>query len=115
MPPPNMPVPRWWWVCNATPGSRVSALAPPEEVQQPIAILGPDESVTFQNHIKPLFRKMDRESMSFVFDLWSLSDVQKHAPEILKRLDNGTMPCDGAWPKEKVDIFRRWLDSGMAE
>ena len=26
-PPPHMPVPRWWWVCDATPGSRVSALA----------------------------------------------------------------------------------------
>ncbi len=25
-PPPHMPVPRWWWVCDATPGSRVSAL-----------------------------------------------------------------------------------------
>jgi len=66
-------------------------------------------------HIKPLFRKMDRESMSFVFDLWSCRDVSKHATEILKRLDNGTMPCDGAWPKERVDIFRRWIDSGMAD
>jgi hypothetical protein len=26
-PPRHMPVPRWWWVCDATPGSRVSALA----------------------------------------------------------------------------------------
>jgi len=58
---------------------------------------------------------MDRESMSFVFDLWSHSDVRKHAPEILKRLDNGTMPCAGARPKEKVDLFRRWIDSGMAD
>jgi CDGSH-type Zn-finger protein/truncated hemoglobin YjbI len=115
MPPPNMPVPRWWWVCNATPGSRISALAPPEEVQQPIATPGPEEPVTFMRHIKPLFRKMDRESMSFVFDLWSCRDVSKHATEILKRLDNGTMPCDGAWPKERVDIFRRWIDSGMAD
>ena len=29
-PPPHMPVPRWWWVCDATPGSRLSALAQPE-------------------------------------------------------------------------------------
>jgi CDGSH-type Zn-finger protein len=115
MPPPNMPVPRWWWVCNAKPGSRVSALAPPEEVQQSIAIPGPDEPVTFAQHIKPLFRKMDRESMSFVFDLWSYSDVRTHAPEILNRLGNGTMPCDGEWPKERVDLFRRWIDSGMAD
>jgi CDGSH-type Zn-finger protein/truncated hemoglobin YjbI len=115
MPPPNMPVPRWWWVCGAKPGSRVSALAPREDIQPSAATPGPGEPVTFAKHIKPLFRKMDRESMSFAFDLWSHSDVRTHAPEILKRLDNGTMPCDGAWPKEQIELFRRWIDSGMAD
>jgi CDGSH-type Zn-finger protein/truncated hemoglobin YjbI len=115
MPPPNMPVPRWWWVCGAEPGSRVSALAPQEDVPQPANIPGPDETVTFARHIKQLFRTMDRESMRFVFDLWSYNDVRTHALEILKRLDNGTMPCDGAWPNERVDLFRRWIDSGMAD
>jgi CDGSH-type Zn-finger protein len=115
MPPPNMPVPRWWWVCNATPGSRVSALAPHDEAQQSVALPSPDEAVSFAQHIKPLFRKMDRESMSFVFDLWSHSDVSKYATEIHKRLESGTMPCDGAWPKEKVDVFGRWIETGMAE
>jgi CDGSH-type Zn-finger protein/truncated hemoglobin YjbI len=114
-PPEHMPVPQWWWVCNAKPGSRVSALAPAAEIQQPIALPGPNESVNFTQHIKPLFRKMDRESMSFVFDLWSFGGVRTHASEILKRLENGTMPCDGAWPKEKVAVFRRWIESGMAE
>ena len=114
LPPRHMPVPRWWWVCNATPGSRVSALAPHEDTQEPIKFPAPDEVVMFVQHIKPLFRKMDRESMSFVFDLWSRNDVSKHAPEILKRLDNGTMPCDGAWPKEKVELFRRWFETGMS-
>jgi CDGSH-type Zn-finger protein/truncated hemoglobin YjbI len=115
MPPPNMPVPRWWWVCGAKPGSRVSALVPQDEVQDSVEIPGPDETLSFVRHIKPLFRKMDRESMSFAFDLWSHSDVSAHAPQILKRLDNGTMPCDGAWPKERVELFRRWTGSGMAE
>jgi CDGSH-type Zn-finger protein/truncated hemoglobin YjbI/ferredoxin len=114
-PPMNMPVPQWWWVCGAKPGSRISALAPAEEIQQPIALPGPNESVNFINHIKPLFRKMDRESMSFVFDLWSFGDVRTHASEILKRLRSGTMPCDGAWPKERVELFRIWVESGMAE
>jgi len=27
---------------------------------------------------------------------------------MLTRLDNRTMPCDGAWAKEKVEAFRRW-------
>jgi hypothetical protein len=114
-PPMHMPVPRWWWVCGAKPSSRISALEPAEEMQQPFALPGPNESVNFTQHIKPLFRKMDRESMSFVFDLWSFGDVRTHASEILKRLEHGTMPCDGAWPKEKVELFRRWVESGMAE
>src|SRR5450631_192463 len=115
MPPPNMPVPRWWWVCNAKPGSRVSALAPPPDAQQSVVPPGLDDTVTFTQHIKPLFRRMDRESMSFVFDLWSCGDVRKHAPEILRRLESGTMPCDGAWPVERVGLFRRWIDSGMTD
>lgn len=114
-PPPNMPVPRWWWVCNAKPGSRVSALAQPEETAVSVTMPGPGEPVSFDRHIKLLFRKMDRESMSFAFDLWSVADVRTHAKEILRRLDNGTMPCDGAWPQERVDIFRRWIDSKMAD
>jgi hypothetical protein len=71
--------------------------------------------VSFAQHIKPLFRKMDRESMSFVFDLWTSDDVRTHSQEILKRLENGTMPCDGAWPVERVDVFRRWIESAMAD
>jgi len=43
--------------------------------------------------------------MSFVFDLWSHSDMRTHATEILRRLDNGTMPCDRAWPEEKSISF----------
>ena len=50
----------------------------------PVCIPGPDEPVSFCQHIKPLFRKMDRESMSFVFDLWSAGDVRMHATEILR-------------------------------
>jgi truncated hemoglobin YjbI len=109
-PPPHMPVPRWWWVCDAKPGSRVSALAeqePREEVELP----EPDEPISFDQHIKPLFREVDRRSMRFAFDLWSYDDVALHADAILDRLQAGTMPCDGAWTKEKVAAFKRWIDS----
>jgi len=115
LPPPNMPVPRWWWVCNAKPGSRASAVAPPVATAVAISIPGPDEPVGFSQHVKPLFRKMDRESMSFVFDLWSAADVRTHATEILRRLENGTMPCDGAWPQDRIQLVRRWIASGMAD
>jgi hypothetical protein len=48
--------------------------------------------VSFEAHVKPLFRSRDRQSMRFAFDLWSPADVQAHAADILSRLDNGTMP-----------------------
>jgi len=113
-PPMHMPLPRWWWVCDATPGSRVSALAPPPDEAEP-RLPDPTERVTFESHVRPLFRQKDRQSMRFVFDLWAYSDVVQHAPEILRRVVNGSMPCDGAWPKDRVEVLRRWVESGMAE
>jgi CDGSH-type Zn-finger protein/truncated hemoglobin YjbI len=112
-PPSQMPVPRWWWVCDATPGSRVSALAP-EEQEAPIELPGPDEPISFEQHVKPLFREVDRQSMRFAFDLWSHEDVRQHADAILDRLRAGTMPCDGAWPAARLDVFERWVESGRA-
>jgi truncated hemoglobin YjbI len=114
-PPPHLPVPRWTWVADATPGSRVSALAeatPQQEEPNVPDLPGPDEPVSFAQHIKPLFREGDRRSMRFAFDLWSHDDVAAHAGAILERLQAGTMPCDGAWPAEKVEVFRRWIESG---
>jgi hypothetical protein len=52
--------------------------------------------------------------MRFAFDLWSHDDVDEHADAILGRLEAGTMPCDGAWAPEKVEVFRRWVASGKA-
>ena len=66
----------------------------------------------FEQDIRPLFREGDRRSMSFAFDLWSHDDVAAHAGAILERLEDGTMPCDGAWPGEQVELFRRWAQSG---
>ena len=110
-PPPHMPVPRWWWVCDAKPGSRVSAFTPPES-DASIVLPAADEPISFAEHIGPLFREVDRQSMRFAFDLWSHDDVAGNAEAILERLRAGTMPCDAAWSKEKVEIFRRWVDSG---
>ena len=52
--------------------------------------------------------------MRFAFDLWSHEDVAGHADAILDRLRAGTMPCDGAWPEDRVVVFQRWIDSGKA-
>jgi CDGSH-type Zn-finger protein/truncated hemoglobin YjbI len=110
-PPQNMPMPRWWWVCNATPSARVSALAGPEQ-DEPAVLPAEDEPVSFATHIKTFFRKRDRDSMKFAFDLWSHEDVRTHADQILARLRNGSMPCDGAWPASQVDWFQSWIDAG---
>ncbi len=70
------------------------------------------ETVSFETHVKPLFRERDRQSMQSHFDLWSHDDVSQHADAILARLQAGTMPCDGAWPQAQVDAFQRWAESG---
>jgi hypothetical protein len=73
----------------------------------------PDEPVSFERHIKTLFRQHDRQSMTFAFDLWDYQSVKDHGEEILHRLVDGSMPCDGAWPPERVAAFRRWVESAM--
>jgi hypothetical protein len=70
---------------------------------------------SYEDDIKPLFRDLDRDSMDFAFDLWSYQDVQGNADLILERLEGGSMPCDGAWPAERVALFRRWVEAGMPE
>lgn len=109
-PPPEMPMPRWSWVMDATPRGVSAAPVDEDEVVLP----GEDETPGFEEHIKPMFREKDRTSMTFVFDLWKEEDVRRHGPAILGRLEAGTMPCDGAWAKEKVAVFRRWLDEAEA-
>jgi CDGSH-type Zn-finger protein/truncated hemoglobin YjbI/ferredoxin len=111
-PPPHMPVPRWWWACNAYPWTRMHAGADAPADEPAPELPGTDVSLSFDAHIKPLFRQRDRDSMRFAFDLWSAEDVATHADAILERLRAGTMPCDGAWPPERVDVFRRWQSSG---
>jgi hypothetical protein len=67
---------------------------------------------SFETDVKPLFREGDRRSMDFAFDLWSYDDVAQNAAGILGRLRNGSMPCDGAWPDDQVELFQRWIDAG---
>ena len=111
-PPEHMPMPHWDWNTAAgPPGSRISALEPASEEDRPAVLPHADEAVSFETHIKTLFRHRDRQSMKFAFDLWvwAYDDVKQNAHAILDRLSNGSMPCDGAWPKEKVDGFGRWV------
>jgi hypothetical protein len=74
-----------------------------------------NETVSYEQDIKPLFRPEDQESMAWAFDLSSYGDVKEHASAILERLREGSMPCDGEWPDEHIDQFQRWIETGMRE
>jgi CDGSH-type Zn-finger protein/truncated hemoglobin YjbI/ferredoxin len=105
-------VPRWDW----GPGGRPDTSQEHAEAsasQPSVSLPGTDEAVGFEAHIRPLFRERDRASMRFAFDLWSRDDVRQHATEILRRLRDGTMPCDGAWPQSWTEAFARWAESGF--
>jgi truncated hemoglobin YjbI len=122
-PPASLPMPHWDWNTAAgPPGPLVrtrglsSAPAPAEEDDAMAdALPGPDEPVSYEAHVKGLFREQDRKSMRFAFDLWDYEDVRDHADDIATRLGEGTMPCDGAWSDEQVAVFGRWVDAGMPE
>jgi CDGSH-type Zn-finger protein len=111
--PADAPVPEWDWGAAGRPAAPASSKAAEQAAEPELPAAG--EPVSFARHIKPLFRDKDRQSMSFVFDLWSYADVSANAAAILDRVRNGTMPCDGPWPQEKVDVFQRWTESGTPE
>lgn len=70
--------------------------------------------LSFEEDIRPLFREKDVEEMRDVadFDLSDYGDVRDNAGSIYARLHEGTMPCDGPWPDEDIETFRRWIDQG---
>jgi hypothetical protein len=67
---------------------------------------------SFAREIGSLFRPDDVEAMRYAFDLSKYDDVKAHAEEIYSRLADGSMPCDGAWPADRVALFRQWIDEG---
>jgi hypothetical protein len=73
--------------------------------------------LSFAANIRPLFRDdPDVESMKeYGLDLSSYDQVKARAKEIYGTLEDGSMPCDEPWPKDKVALFKRWMDEGMAD
>ena len=71
--------------------------------------------LSFASDIKPLFRDKDHQAMQKAFDLWSAEDVRAHGQAIAGRLRAGSMPCDGAWPADRVELFERWLAEGAPD
>ena len=68
--------------------------------------------MSVERHIKQLFHAGDRQVHKLAFDLWSYHDLRLDADGIAQRLRDGPMPCDGAWPPEKIESFERRVQSG---
>lgn len=115
-PPEHMPMPHWDWLTAAGPPGARPESVPTQAVaaDDPVVLPADGEAVGFGKHIRTMFRRMDRQSMLFAFDLWSVDDVRTHAEAIRARLAAGTMPCDGSWPAAWIDVFDRWASGGMA-
>jgi len=72
-------------------------------------------AVSFARDIRPLFRDTpDIKTMKGMgLDLSSYEEVKAKAEGIYSRLEDGSMPCDAAWPEEQLATFKRWMDEGM--
>jgi len=73
-------------------------------------------ALSFAKDIRPLFRDdPDVTTMKEVgLDLSSYADVKAKAESIHATLVSGSMPCDGAWPEDRISLFKKWMDEGMA-
>jgi hypothetical protein len=98
---------RWGWGPAGRPATTAASNAPA------VVLPAPGTPVYFDEHIKPLFRSSDRDAMTWAFDLWSHADVVANADAIAQRLRAGSMPCDGAWSADRVDVLQHWIDAGM--
>ena len=67
---------------------------------------------SFARDLRPLFRDSDIEEMQFAFDLSQYDDVKANADGIYDHLAEGSMPCDDAWPADRVALFRQWMEEG---
>lgn len=76
--------------------------------------------IGFAADIRPLFRSIDIQHMSFFCDLSKYEDVRDHAAEILQRLQGSggaVMPplaSGGPWTADQVKLFEQWVATGCA-
>jgi hypothetical protein len=72
-------------------------------------------SKTYSKDIRPLFRDNDITCMAargvqLSDPTWMINPV--HAQKVYSKISSGAMPPDGAWPPERVAIFKQWMDDG---
>ena len=89
--------------------------SPAPEPIEPPAPQPATTTLSFTQDVKGLFREVpDREDMLTFsgFDLHKFEDVRDRADAILAVLVDGSMPCDGSWPSDRIAIFRKWIEDG---
>ena len=112
----HMPVPQWWWVCNAKPWFPDIGLSASAGDAATHCVAGSERICEFHPTHQAVIRKMDRESMSFVFDLWAFGDG---AHACVRNPQNGsrTERCRAMerGRRKKSRCFADGSESGMAE
>jgi hypothetical protein len=73
-------------------------------------------AISFETDIRPLFRDSpDVDTMQgYGLDLSSYEDVKARASDIYERLEDESMPCDQPWPQDRLALFKRWMEEGLA-
>lgn len=72
----------------------------------------------FELHIRPMFRRLDRDHMLGSLDLWNYEQVSAKAQQVaafLRRPPPQTMPTvrtGGPWPEGWIAVFEEWLVRG---
>lgn len=84
------------------------------KVEEIVIVEADQPSLSFAVDIKPLFRDFDRDTIvPNGIDLFDYQQVKFRAADILARLEDGSMLCDKAWPKEWTQRFGKWVAEGM--
>ncbi len=73
------------------------------------------EQVGYKSDIRPLFRDFDVETLQKLdgIDLNDVESVRSHREELQERLNQGSLPYDACLSGDQLELFNRWLDSGM--
>ncbi len=73
------------------------------------------ERVGYRSDIRPLFRDFDVETLQRLdgIDLNDVNSVRANVEELQERLNKGSLPYDAYWSGAQIDLFNRWVDSGM--
>ena len=80
-----------------------------------VAIMASRPTATphFESDIRELFRPEDIAALRAAgWPAASYEDFKRDGALILRWLEDGSLPADGAWPAEDIDLFDQWLAAG---